>query len=89
MDLLNILTIISYIALNVDIVLQILQIKKTKSSKDLSIPGLIIRFLAILIITIKFVSVGDGPLIAGQIIIAITFTIYFALAVMYSKNDEK
>lgn len=89
MDLLDYLTVASYVALNVDIVLQILQIYKTKSSKDLSIAGLVIRFLAILIITIKFISVGDTPLIAGQILIAVTFTVYFVLAVMYSKISKK
>ena len=83
MNLLDIFTLISYIALNVDIVFQIRQIYSTKSSRDLSLVGLSIRFLAVLVILIKFVSLGDIPLIIGQGLIVVTFTTYFFLASYY------
>jgi hypothetical protein len=83
MTLLDLLTLLSYIALNVDILLQIKTIYHTRSSRDLSLLGLSIRYVAILIILIKFISISDLPLIIGQGLIALTFTTYFALAVYY------
>jgi len=50
-----------------------------------------IRYIAILMILIKFVSLDDGPLIVGQALIAIFFSIYFILAGVYfikSKNSD-
>ena len=83
MNLLDILTVLSYIALNVDILLQVKRIHETKSSEDLSLTGLVVRYVAILIIMLKFLSLEDLPLILGQGLIVITFTIYLALAVSY------
>ena len=83
MNLLDILTVLSYVALNVDILLQVKRIHGTKSSEDLSLTGLVVRYIAILIIMFKFLSLEDLPLILGQGLIVITFTIYLALAVSY------
>ena len=80
MTLLDVLTLLSYIALNVDIVFQIKRIYQTKSSRDLSLAGMSIRYAAILIILIKFIRISDMPLIIGQGLIVLTFTTYFALA---------
>ncbi|MEX2033491.1 MAG: hypothetical protein WD889_02970 [Candidatus Colwellbacteria bacterium] len=41
------------------------------------------RYIAIFIILIKFISLEDLPLVIGQGLITITFTIYLILAVMY------
>ena len=90
MNLLDFLTIISYIALNVDILFQIKQIYKTKSSKDLSLIGLTVRYVAILVILIKFISLSDITLIMGQGLMVVTFTTYFILAGYYfAKNKQK
>ena len=89
MNLLNFFTIISYIALNVDILFQVRQIYKTKSSKDLSLIGLTIRYIAILIILIKFISLSDIPLIIGQGLMVLTFTIYFIFAVYYFIHSKR
>ena len=83
MNILDFLTLLSYVALNIDIVLQIRRIYQTKSSYDLSLFGLTIRYVAILIILVKFVSLGDVSLVIGQGLITITFTAYFVLAVLY------
>ena len=83
MSVLDIFTVISYVALNVDILFQIKRIYTTKSSRDLSLMGLTIRHLAILIILIKFLSLGDMALVIGQGLIVITFTTYFILAFTY------
>lgn len=89
MGLLDILTVISYIALNADIILQIRRIYLNKSSRNLSLVGLSIRYVAILIILIKFISLSDIPLIIGQGLIAITFTTYLILAIYYFVNRKK
>jgi hypothetical protein len=83
---LDLLTLLSYIALNVDIVFQIKRIYQTKSSRDLSLTGMTIRYAAILIIMIKFINISDLPLIIGQGLIVLTFTTYFALALYYFAN---
>ena len=83
MTLLDVLTLLSYIALNVDIVFQIRRIYRTKSSRDLSLFGMSVRYAAILIILFKFISLSDTPLILGQGLIVLTFTTYFALALYY------
>jgi hypothetical protein len=83
MALLDGLTLLSYIALNVDILFQIHRIYHTKSSRDLSLCGMSVRYAAILIILIKFITLRDVPLIIGQGLIVITFTTYFALALYY------
>jgi uncharacterized protein with PQ loop repeat len=89
MKILDWLTLLSYIALNVDVVLQIRRIHRTKSSKDLSLLGMIIRYVAIVVILIKFVSLNDAPLIIGQGLIALTFTVYFIYAVLYFRHRKK
>ena len=66
MALLDVLTLLSYIALNVDILFQIRRIYHTKSSRDLSLFGMSVRYAAILIILIKFITLSDVPLIIGQ-----------------------
>jgi hypothetical protein len=86
MTLLDLLTLLSYIALNVDILFQIKRIYRTKSSRDLSLTGMSIRYAAILIILIKFISISDVSLILGQGLIVLTFTTYFALALHYFAN---
>ena len=86
MALLDLLTLLSYIALNVDIVLQIRRIYHTKSSRDLSLFGMSVRYAAIRIVLFKFISLSDAPLILGQGLIVLTFTTYFALALYYFAN---
>ena len=83
MTLLDLLTLFSYIALNVDIVSQIRRIYRTKSSRDLSLFGMGVRYTAIFIILIKFLSISDVPLIIGQGLIVVTYSTYFALALYY------
>ncbi len=92
MNSLDIFTILSYIGLNVDIVFQIRRIYKTKSSRDISLFGLSVRYIAIIIILIKFITISDFSLIIGQSLILITFTTYFILAFSYFlklKNKNK
>jgi uncharacterized protein with PQ loop repeat len=83
MNFLDWLTILAYIAVNIDMVLQTKRIYKTKSSEDLSLVGMTVRYLAIIIVLFKFVSLDSMSLITGQVVTTLTFTVYFTLAVMY------
>ncbi len=89
MDILDIFTILSYIGLNVDIIFQIRRIYKTKSSKDISLFGLSIRYGAIIVILLKFITTSDISLIIGQSLILTTFTAYFVLAFSYFVKEKK
>jgi len=88
MDVLDWLTLLSYIALNIDIVLQIKRIYRRKSSEDLSLLGMTIRYVAIIIIVIKFVAIRDIALIIGQCIAVVTFGTYFTLALVYFRHRK-
>ena len=85
MTILDLLTLLSYIALNVDIVFQTKRIYQTKSS----LTGMSIRYAAILIILIKIISMSDVPLISGQGFIVLTFSTYFALALPYLAKRKR
>jgi uncharacterized protein with PQ loop repeat len=89
MNILDLLTLLSYIALNVDIMLQVKRIYRRKSSDDLSLVGMTIRYIAIIIILVKFASLRDVPLVIGQGLCAVTFTVYFVLAVLYFRHRKK
>ncbi len=89
MGVLDWLTLLSYIALNVDIIFQVRKIYQTKSSADLSLAGMSIRYVAIIIILIKFISLSDIPLTIGQGLITVTFSAYFCLAVAYFMHHKK
>ena len=88
MDLLDFLTLLSYVALNIDIIFQTIRIHKTKSSKYVSLFGLAVRYIGIVIILVKFISLRDTALVIGQGLIAITFTAYFILAVSYFRHRK-
>lgn len=83
MELLNVLTLISYIALTTDVLFQIARIKRSRSSGDLSLIGLSIRQVAIVVIFYKFWTLGEWPLVVGQGLLAIAFTLYLTLAFYY------
>jgi|GEM_PF-1352931 hypothetical protein len=83
MDLLNSITLLSYLALTADILFQIKHLRHTKSSRDISLSGVFIRYLAILIIFYKFFTLDEGVLLVGQGLLAIVFTLYLFLALCY------
>ncbi len=83
MDFIDLLTLISYAALNVDLIFQIRRLKKTHSSEDISITGLVVRYLAILVILYKFIRLGDVALTIGQLLILLTVSVYFYFVLRY------
>ena len=77
--------IIAFIALTLDIIIQIIHIWKRKSSKDISIKGCIIRFVGALVLLTKFFLLKDTYLIFGQTLFMLTYTIYVFLIVYFRK----
>jgi hypothetical protein len=88
MKILNIVVLLAGFAIAADIVLQAKRIHHTKSSRDLSLIGLTIRYVAILVILAKLISIHDAVLITGQTLIALTFTVYVTLAYVYAKRSK-
>ena len=86
MIFLDFLTVLSYVALTADILFQIANIKHTHSVRDISLVGVTIRYGAILIIWYKFYTLADWPLLLGQTLLAVTFTLYLCLAFYYYRH---
>ena len=89
MSLLDFLTLLSFIGLNVDVILQAHKIRQVKSSEDISIVGLMVRFVAIFVILYKLICVGDMALIFGQALLALTFTTYMFVVFSYLPKTTK
>jgi hypothetical protein len=89
MNLLDAITLLAYVGLNADIILQVRKLRSVRSSLDISITGLTIRMVAILIILYKLICVGDTSLIVGQTLMALTFVFYFILAIRYLPKPKK
>ena len=83
--IINYATLIAFLSFLIDNIIQINHIYKRKSSKDISIGGVLMRFAAALILLTKYVSIKDEYLIMGQSLFTITFAIYFILLVKYRK----
>ena len=77
--------IIAFIALTLDIIIQIIHIWKRRSSKDISLKGCIIRFIGVLIILVKFFLLKDIYLIFGQTLLMLTYILYIFLIIYFRK----
>lgn len=86
MDTLDIITLLSFIALTADIMFQIRNIYSTHSSNDISLIGISIRYVAIMVIFYKFYTLTEWPLMIGQGMLAIVFTLYLVLAFHYHRH---
>ena len=85
MGYLDAFILLAYVAYNLDIILQIRRIYRTKSSYDLSIIGMTARFAAINIILVKFISISESALIIGQGFVVATYLTYITLALHYAR----
>ena len=90
MDTLDLLTAIALGALSIDVGLQIWRVMKMKSSEDVSISGVVIRFIAALVMLVKFSWIQDAVLVWGQVILVIVLTYYlFLLVKLRPRKDRK
>jgi len=81
----NYATLVVFVLFLFDNLVQIRHIWKRKSSKDVSLRGASMRFVAALILLIKYSTINDIYLIIGQSLFSITFATYFILLVKYRK----
>ncbi len=87
MHILDIATIVALMALNIDIFLQNQKVYRRKSSKDISLPGLSVRYIAIFIILTKYVAINDKVLVFGQSLIALNVMVYIVLVYRYRRSS--
>lgn len=86
MHYLDFATLFSLLALNVDIALQNRRVHGRKSSKDISMTGLLVRYVAIFVLLLKYFTLDDPVLIVGQTLIALNVTVYIVLVYKYRKT---
>jgi len=89
MNILDSLTTISLIAINIDVLLQNIKVYKRKSSLDVSLLGTFIRYTAIIILLAKYLALQDGVLVVGQLVILVNVGVYTALVFRYRKGNTK
>ena len=83
--IINYATAIAFIALTIDIILQIRKLIRRKSSRDISLKGCAIRLVAIMLLEAKFIALNDFWLIVGQGLFNVLFITYFVLILNYQK----
>lgn len=83
--IINYATAIAFIALTVDVILQIRKLIRRKSSRDISRKGSAIRLIAIMLLEVKFIVLKDFWLILGQGLFNVLFVVYFLLILKYRK----
>jgi len=79
------IALLAWAALTIDILLQIFRIHKTKSSKDVSIKGSLLRLTSAFVILIKFISIQDTILIIGHSVFMTALITYFVMLNYYKK----
>lgn len=79
----NYATLLAFAAFTGDILLQIRQVWRRKSSYDVSITGIVVRVVGGLIILTKFILLDDAYLILGQALFSATISSYLLLLVYY------
>lgn len=83
MSTIDILTIIAYIGLCFNNVLQIVHVIRRHSSLDISIIGEVVRLFAVIVIWYKLYLVNDYAIFLGHTLIASTFLLYLIIIIYY------
>ena len=84
--LLDAVTLLAYVALALDLLLEIRKVKAQKHSADISFVGIAIRTSAATIILVKFFVLNDYVLLAGQVTLVALLVVYLALIYSYSSR---
>lgn len=83
MDLIDILIVCSYLALNFDVLLQNIRVYQMHDSADISLTGVSLRLFAVTILAIKFNFLDETDLLIGQSLLTLNVTIYLLLVFRY------
>lgn len=79
----NYATLLAFAAFTGDILMQIRQVWRQKSSYDISIIGITVRVLGGLILLTKYVLLDDAYLMVGQTLFTATISGYLLLLAYY------
>ncbi len=82
-EIVNTLVIISYIALNLDVLLQNYRVYQIRESVDISLTGVVLRLFAVAVLAFKFHLLSEWALYIGQTILAINVGVYLLLVTRY------
>ncbi len=88
MSLIDVLTILAYIGLCFNNIIQIIHVIRRRSSLDISIIGELIRLIAVIIIWYKLLLVKDFAIFLGHSLIATTFLLYLVIIIYYRRQSS-
>lgn len=83
------LVLLAILAIVVDVAFQISKVKEEHESRDISITGAVVRFVAASVLMAKFVLVKDWALIVGQTVFLVVFIYYLGVLIHYSHKKRK
>lgn len=79
-------TSIAFLFVIADLIAQLLKLYKAKSSEEISLVGLTIRFLGVGLFWLRFMVIEDTVFLIGQTIFAVLLLVYVYLVIKYRKN---
>ncbi len=83
----NVALALGYGLFYADLVFQIRRLLTTRSSRDVSARGVAVRLAAALLFFVKYLAVGDMPLILGGTIYIVLVATYTVLAYRFRKAE--
>lgn len=69
-----------------DAVSQVVKLSRAKTSKEISLIGIVIRITGMLFFVLRFGVIGDLPLFIGQTVSTLVALIYLGLVIKYRKE---
>jgi hypothetical protein len=88
-ELINLLVIVSFVALNLDVLLQNYRLYQIRESVDISLSGVALRLFAVIVLATKFYLLDEGALFAGQSILAVNVAVYLVLVTRYRYKKKR
>lgn len=89
MDVINILVVVSFVALNLDVLLQNYRLFEIRESVDISLSGVALRLLAVVILAAKFYMLDEGALFIGQTVLGLNVAVYLVLVTRYRYKKKR
>lgn len=83
MGAIDTLIIFSFIALNLDVLLQNIRVYKMHDSADVSRTGVILRLFAVSVLSFKFYMLDERLLFFGQSLLTVNVLVYLLLVIRY------
>lgn len=89
MELINLLVVVSFVALNLDVLLQNYRLYQIRESVDISLSGVALRLFAVIILATKFYVLNENALFIGQSILSVNVSIYLILVTRYRYKKKR